>query len=74
MNKLYTLREASKILHFSIQTLKKYCSKNMIGFKVGPEPENSSQDRRPWYLTDHDINVVKSMPLEAHRAGRPSKK
>lgn len=73
MERLYTLEEAAALHGFPVQavTLRKYANAGMIGVKIGPEPLPGRADRRPWYVTEDDVTMVRSMPWTAHKAGRP---
>ena len=69
--RLYTLKDAENKLNVGAQTLKKYCRWGLIGTHVSPAGDGP--DRRPWYLTEEDLEVVRAIPFQAHKPGRPKK-
>jgi hypothetical protein len=71
--KLYTLTEAADIVHLEAVTLRKYCNAGKCGTKIGPVPLDKQNDKRPWYLTEKDLQMIKDLPHNAHKAGRPKK-
>ena len=69
--RLYTLKDAENRLNVGAGTLKKYCRWGLIGRRISPAEEGP--DRRPWYLTEEDLDIVRAIPHQAHKPGRPKK-